>query len=124
MAGGSESSAAFPLVTSGSAPCPDGPGQVEHPFLFPWVAAILAGMAGEVQGSGLVGRAVELGRLDAVLERADRGRPQVALVAGDAGVGKTPACCWRSPTGRVGVGCGCSLAAVSSWATSACPICP
>src|SRR5215218_4164398 len=89
MAGGSESSAAFPLVTSGSAPCPDGPGQVEHPFLFPWVAAILAGMAGEVQGSGLVGRAVELGRLDAVLERADRGRPQVALVAGDAGAGKT-----------------------------------
>jgi DNA-binding CsgD family transcriptional regulator len=46
-------------------------------------------MAGEVQGSALVGRAVELGRLDAVLERADRGRPQVVLVAGDAGVGKT-----------------------------------
>jgi len=36
-----------------------------------------------------VGRAVELGRLDVVLERAERGRPQVVLVAGDAGVGKT-----------------------------------
>jgi predicted ATPase len=46
-------------------------------------------MAGEVQGSALVGRAAELGRLDAVLERAERGRPQVVLVAGDAGVGKT-----------------------------------
>jgi predicted ATPase len=46
-------------------------------------------MAGEVQGSALVGRAAELGRLDAVLERADRGGQQVVLVAGDAGVGKT-----------------------------------
>jgi DNA-binding CsgD family transcriptional regulator len=46
-------------------------------------------MAGEVQGSALVGRAAELDRFDAVLERAERGRPQVVLVAGDAGVGKT-----------------------------------
>ena len=36
-----------------------------------------------------VGRAEELGRLLGVLERAERGRPAVALVAGDAGVGKT-----------------------------------
>jgi predicted ATPase len=46
-------------------------------------------MAGEVPSSAFVGRAVELGRLDAVLERAGQGRPQVVLVAGDAGVGKT-----------------------------------
>jgi tetratricopeptide (TPR) repeat protein len=46
-------------------------------------------MAGEVPSSALVGRAVELHRLDAVLERAGQGSPQVVLVAGDAGVGKT-----------------------------------
>ncbi|HEY6592202.1 MAG TPA: AAA family ATPase, partial [Actinomycetota bacterium] len=46
-------------------------------------------MAGEVPSSAFVGRAVELHRLDAVLERAGQGSPQVALVAGDAGVGKT-----------------------------------
>src|SRR6266516_6037019 len=36
-----------------------------------------------------VGRAEELGRLLGVLARAEEGRPAVALVAGDAGVGKT-----------------------------------
>ncbi|HZD00317.1 MAG TPA: AAA family ATPase, partial [Actinomycetes bacterium] len=36
-----------------------------------------------------VGRATELDRLMAALERAESGRPAVALVAGDAGVGKT-----------------------------------
>jgi DNA-binding CsgD family transcriptional regulator/tetratricopeptide (TPR) repeat protein len=36
-----------------------------------------------------VGRAEELGRLVAVLERAEKGQPAVGLVAGDAGVGKT-----------------------------------
>ena len=46
-------------------------------------------MAGEVASSAFVGRAVELRRLDAVLDRAGQGRPQVVLVAGDAGVGKT-----------------------------------
>ncbi|MFL6251652.1 MAG: AAA family ATPase [Actinomycetes bacterium] len=46
-------------------------------------------MAGEVPSSALVGRPVELHRLDAVLERAGQGSPQVVLVAGDAGVGKT-----------------------------------
>ena len=46
-------------------------------------------MAGNFQGSAFVGRAAELRRLDAVLERAGQGSPQVALVAGDAGVGKT-----------------------------------
>ena len=46
-------------------------------------------MTGEVAGSALVGRAVEVGRLDTVLDRAGEGQPQVVLVAGDAGVGKT-----------------------------------
>jgi len=47
-------------------------------------------MAGEFQSSAFfVGRAFELRRLDAVLERAEQGSPQVVLVAGDAGVGKT-----------------------------------
>ena len=40
-------------------------------------------------GSAFVGRAVELDRLEAALDRAGQGRPQVVLVAGDAGVGKT-----------------------------------
>jgi tetratricopeptide (TPR) repeat protein len=46
-------------------------------------------MAGEGTSSAFIGRAVELRRLDAVLDRAEQGRPQVVLVAGDAGVGKT-----------------------------------
>jgi predicted ATPase len=46
-------------------------------------------MAGEVPGSAFIGRAAELSRLDAVLERAEQGSPQVVLLAGDAGVGKT-----------------------------------
>ena len=59
------------------------------PFLFPLAAAILAGMAGEFQSSTFIGRAVESRRLDALLERAEQGSPQVVLLAGDAGVGKT-----------------------------------
>jgi DNA-binding CsgD family transcriptional regulator len=39
--------------------------------------------------SSLVGRADELGRLLGLLDRAERGRPAVGLIAGDAGVGKT-----------------------------------
>src|SRR6266508_1374839 len=46
-------------------------------------------MAGEFPSSAFIGRAFELRRLDAVLERAEQGSPQVVLVAGDAGVGKT-----------------------------------
>jgi DNA-binding CsgD family transcriptional regulator/tetratricopeptide (TPR) repeat protein len=45
-------------------------------------------MAGAVS-DGFVGRGVELAQLLAALERADRGTPQVVLLAGDAGVGKT-----------------------------------
>jgi DNA-binding CsgD family transcriptional regulator len=39
--------------------------------------------------SGFVGRASELTRLLAALERAEQGQPVMVLVAGDAGVGKT-----------------------------------
>jgi DNA-binding CsgD family transcriptional regulator len=39
--------------------------------------------------TSFVGRAEELDRLLALLDRAQRGRPAVGLVAGDAGVGKT-----------------------------------
>jgi predicted ATPase len=46
-------------------------------------------MAGESPSSAFIGRAVELGQLEATLDRAEQGRPQVVLVAGDAGVGKT-----------------------------------
>jgi predicted ATPase len=38
---------------------------------------------------GFIGRADELGRLEAALDRAEHRRPQVVLLAGDAGVGKT-----------------------------------
>jgi hypothetical protein len=40
-------------------------------------------------GSVFIGRAAELGRLDAALDRAGHGQPQVLLLAGEAGVGKT-----------------------------------
>jgi len=39
--------------------------------------------------SRLVGRASELARLLAALERAEQGQPAMVLVTGDAGVGKT-----------------------------------
>jgi DNA-binding NarL/FixJ family response regulator len=42
-----------------------------------------------VSRSGLVGRAAELGRLGGLLDAAAIGQPIVALVSGDAGVGKT-----------------------------------
>jgi predicted ATPase/DNA-binding NarL/FixJ family response regulator len=39
--------------------------------------------------SAFIGRADELQRLEAVLDRAEQGLPQVVLLAGEAGVGKT-----------------------------------
>jgi DNA-binding CsgD family transcriptional regulator len=42
-----------------------------------------------VSRGGLVGRAAELGRLNSLLTAAAVGQPVVALVSGDAGVGKT-----------------------------------
>jgi DNA-binding CsgD family transcriptional regulator len=46
-------------------------------------------MAGGITSPTFIGRTEELQRLSAALDRAAQGRPQVALLAGDAGVGKT-----------------------------------
>jgi DNA-binding CsgD family transcriptional regulator len=46
-------------------------------------------MAGGFPSRAFIGRADELGRLEATLDRAEQGRPQLVLVAGEAGVGKT-----------------------------------
>ncbi|HEV8165302.1 MAG TPA: AAA family ATPase, partial [Actinomycetota bacterium] len=46
-------------------------------------------MAGRFTPEAFIGRAAELGRLKGALDRAEHGRPQVVLLAGDAGVGKT-----------------------------------
>jgi hypothetical protein len=46
-------------------------------------------MAGGFPSSAFIGRASELQRLEAVLDRAERDQPRVVLLAGDAGVGKT-----------------------------------
>jgi DNA-binding CsgD family transcriptional regulator len=46
-------------------------------------------MTGGSIAQGFIGRADELGRLEATLQRAEQGRPQVVLLAGDAGIGKT-----------------------------------
>ena len=71
-----------PTARSGSA-------QLAGPFPSPLAAPILAGMTGEFRAQGFIGRADELGRLKATLDRAEQRRPQVVLLAGDAGVGKT-----------------------------------
>src|SRR5215211_8827179 len=46
-------------------------------------------MAGGFTSQEFIGRADELGRLKVVLDRAEQGRPQVVLLAGEAGVGKS-----------------------------------
>jgi predicted ATPase len=46
-------------------------------------------MAGGFTSQEFIGRTVELQRLEAILDRAEQGQPQVVLLAGDAGVGKT-----------------------------------
>jgi len=76
--------------TTGRAGLTSGPDPDAGPLTFPLSVAggILAGMA-TATSPAFIGRATELGRLLAMLERAGRGRPAVALVAGDAGVGKT-----------------------------------
>jgi predicted ATPase len=66
-----------------------GSAQVASPFPSSLAAAILAGMAGGFTSPALIGRADELHRLAAILERVEQGRPQLVLLAGDAGVGKT-----------------------------------
>jgi DNA-binding CsgD family transcriptional regulator len=74
-----------------------GPGQVGSPTLTPEpelacstvrVGAILAGVTSTTNPT-FVGRAEELDRLLALLDRAEQGRPAAGLVAGEAGVGKT-----------------------------------
>jgi tetratricopeptide (TPR) repeat protein len=71
-----------PTTRSGSA-------QVAGPFPSPLAAAILANMTGGFIPQGFIGRADELGRLEATLDRAEQGQPQVMLLAGDAGIDKT-----------------------------------
>jgi tetratricopeptide (TPR) repeat protein len=46
-------------------------------------------MSGGFTSQAFIGRADELQRLAATLERAEQGRPQLVLLAGEAGVGKT-----------------------------------
>jgi DNA-binding CsgD family transcriptional regulator/tetratricopeptide (TPR) repeat protein len=58
------------------------------PFATSQAGAILAGMATGTSPA-FIGRARELARLLELLERAASGHPAVALVAGEAGVGKT-----------------------------------
>jgi DNA-binding NarL/FixJ family response regulator/tetratricopeptide (TPR) repeat protein len=58
------------------------------PFATSQAGAILAGMT-TTTSPAFIGRARELAQLLELLERAEAGRPAVALVAGDAGVGKT-----------------------------------
>ena len=64
-------------------PIPLGPPSFSSPL-----GAILAGIA-TANNTPFIGRAEELGRLVELLDQAEKGRPAVALVAGDAGVGKT-----------------------------------
>jgi DNA-binding CsgD family transcriptional regulator/tetratricopeptide (TPR) repeat protein len=71
-----------PTTRSGSA-------QTVGPFPSPLAAAILAGMAGGFTSQEFIGRAAELDRLKVVLDRAEQGRPQLVLLAGEAGVGKS-----------------------------------
>jgi DNA-binding CsgD family transcriptional regulator/tetratricopeptide (TPR) repeat protein len=71
-----------PTTRSGSA-------QVAGPFPSPLAAPILAGMAGGYTSRAFIGRAEELRRLAATLDRAEQEQPQLVLLAGDAGMGKT-----------------------------------
>jgi predicted ATPase len=50
---------------------------------------MIGGVARRVSSPVLVGRAAEVARLNAALERAATGRPAILVVAGEAGVGKT-----------------------------------
>jgi predicted ATPase len=50
---------------------------------------MIGGVARRVSSPVLVGRAAEVARLNAALERAAAGRPAILVVAGEAGVGKT-----------------------------------
>ena len=71
-----------PTTRSGSA-------QTVGPFPSPLAAAILAGMAGGFTPQAFIGRTDELQRLAATLDRAEQDQPQLVLLAGEAGMGKT-----------------------------------
>jgi predicted ATPase len=63
--------------------------QAAGPFPSPLAATILAGMTDGFTSQEFIGRAEELQRLEAILDRAEQGRPQLVLLAGEAGMGKT-----------------------------------
>jgi hypothetical protein len=65
----------------------DGPADIAGSFSSSLAAAILAGMAGGFTSPVFIGRVEELSRLEAILDRAEQGRPQLVLLAGDAGGG-------------------------------------
>jgi DNA-binding NarL/FixJ family response regulator len=67
----------------------DGPADIAGSFPSSLAAAILAGMAGGFTSPAFIGRVEELSRLAAILDQAGQARPQLVLVAGDAGVGKS-----------------------------------
>src|SRR6266540_2248000 len=79
-----------PTATSPQTRRDRGPDPVSGPLPFATsqAGAILAGMA-TTPGSAFIGRTHELARLLELLEQVESGRPAVALVAGEAGVGKT-----------------------------------
>ena len=101
----------------------DGSAQVAGPFPSPLAAAILAGMAGGYTSRAFIGRAEELRRLAATLDRAEQDQPQLVLLAGDAGMGKTRLLLEFADRAQQR-GRGCWSAAVWSLATSASPTCP
>jgi DNA-binding CsgD family transcriptional regulator len=59
-----------------------------HPTLLR-TGGILSGMAYQIRAGRFVGRTQELARLRELLARAADGQPQVAVIGGEAGVGKT-----------------------------------
>ena len=65
------------------------PGLAPEPFRPRRRARIIRPVLEAPSHGRFVGRAAELGRLDAALERAAAGRPNVAIIAGEAGVGKS-----------------------------------
>jgi predicted ATPase len=67
----------------------DGSAPVAGPFPSPLATPILAGMVGRFTSRVFIGRAEELRRLAVTLDRAEQEQPQLVLLAGDAGMGKT-----------------------------------
>ena len=72
----------------------------------------------------MVGRADELARLLAHVERAGRGPASAVLLAGDAGVGKTRLLDELAAGAPPSAASACSPGTASTSATSGCPTCP